>query len=136
MEQLWDITTETENYLVSHNFAQTIGYDGGMHKAYEWANNVMTIGLYYDRGYFDCNLLPTNEPRNSLPIVILLRYLNNDINFYKKELEEANLWNTLTTSEYFKLFFLHYDKIKDFFSGYNVDKYNEIQLFFEKKNAL
>lgn len=136
MESLWDITAATEKQFASLNFMQTVGHDGGMHKAYEWTNKTMSIALYYDRGYFDCYIMSTIEPRNSIPLIVLLKYLNNNHHFYSRELEEAKLWNTLPTAGYFELFFNYYDKIKDFFEGYNIDKYNNIQLFLENKNAL
>lgn len=136
MEKIREITPENETSLILHNFVQTVGHDGGMHKAYEWRNSIMTIGLYYDRGYFDCNLIASNEPQNSLGLISLLKYLNDDISFYEKELDEVKLWRTLTTPGYFNLFFSFYDKIKNFFENYNADSYNDIQIFFEKKNAL
>lgn len=136
MELLWDITPEIERVLGSLGFMQTVGHDGGMHKAYEWTNNTMTIGLYYDRGLFDCSITPSKEPRNSIYLIILLRYLDNNIDFYNKELEDVKLWNTLTAAEYFELFFCYYDKINYFLKNYNIESANDIKKFFEKKNTL
>lgn len=136
MEPLWNITPATENKLSRNAFVQTVGHDEGMYKAYEWTNNIMTIGLYYDRGYFDCKIMQRKEPRNSVPLIILLKYLNNDLCFYDEELEEAKLWNTLTTAQYFELFFCYYDKIKDFFKNCSIDSPKDIKFFFANKNVL
>lgn len=133
MKPLSDITDETEGKLKSLGFIQTRGYDEGMRKGFEWSNDTMTIGLYYDRGYFDCNIIPAKEPRTSLPLLGLLKYITNNRGFYDKELQEAGLWNTLPSGGYFKLFFEYYVQIKTLFENYNNESYNEIKQFLERK---
>lgn len=134
MEQLWDIKSETENKLLEFGFVQILGHDGGMYKSYEWANNSMTFGLYYDRGYFDCHIRPTKEAKNSVTLFALLKYLHHDLNFYDKELEEAKLWNTLPTADYFELFFSHYEKIEVFYQNYNAESSDLVKQFLDTQN--
>lgn len=134
MEALSELPSTTANSLSLNDFVQITGHDGGMHKTYEWTNNTMIFGLYYDRGYFDCNLTSCKEPIKSFSLIILLKYLNNDILFYDKELAEVNLWNTLTTNEYFELFFRYYDLIKEFFINYNTERISGLKQFFDNQN--
>lgn len=132
MELLWSMTAATENKLSMLGFVQTSGHDEGMRKSYAWTNQTMTIGLYYDRGYFDCFITSIKEPKTSAALINLLKYIHNDLGFYDKELKQANLWNTLSTEGYFELFFEYYERINDF---YHSDNVNDLKHFFDKANT-
>ena len=94
-----------------------------------WSNNMMSFTLGCDRGYFDCQITPNREPRKGFNLIPLLRYLKKDKEFYVKELEEANLSNTLKQEEYVDLFYEYYGIIESFCSTFNAETLNDYKAF-------
>ena len=124
MDLLWNINELNESKLKAFGFEQSIGNDSGMRKAYEWSNEIMSFGLYYDRGYFDCSVCSLKATGNSIALIQLLRKIKADDAFYAKELEAANLWNTLEPNDYFELLFQYYKEIELFFKQQLSNKIN------------
>ncbi|PTB97100.1 hypothetical protein C9994_04330 [Marivirga lumbricoides] len=125
MQELYNLNNENKMRFTHYNFLQTLGIDNGMHKIYQWTNKAFIIGLYYDRGYFDCRLVPLKEPANSLSLIPLLRFIKRDSLYYKKELKEFGAWNTLNSNDYLNLIFEHYTDLEKFFFEYNMELLDE-----------
>lgn len=124
-----DLSKDSEILLAELSFNLTDSQDNGMGKFYEWTNDTIKLLLLYDRGYYECEVLPFQKPINSMGLIRLLRFLKNDKTFYKDELIKANLWYTLTANEYVELFFKNYTLIKDFLISYNQEKFDNYNNF-------
>ena len=95
---------------------------------------IMDFSFTYNRGYYECEILPHEKPINPMGLIRLLRFLKNDKTFYKKELIEANLSYTLTIDEYVELFRKSYNLIEEFLTSFNqkkYDSYNKNEFSFE-----
>lgn len=123
------MTGETEKQLAALGFVQTKGQDIGMYKTYEWTNDTICFGLYFDRGYFDCYIMPLSAPKQAFPFILLLRYINNDPLLYADTLAKADLWHTLPSADYFELCFRHYAQILSFFATFSPEKYDDFLVF-------
>ena len=112
---------------LSFNLTESI--DNGMGKYYEWSNETMKLLLLYDRGYYECQVLPYRKPINPMDVIRLLRYLKNDMTFYKHELIAANLMYTLSTNDYVELVSKNYNLIAEFLKDFSQDKYDNYNNF-------
>lgn len=129
-----DLSMYCKILLEELSFEITQGEDMGMHKYYEWSNGIMKFSLTYDRGCYQCYILPFTKPINHLDMIRLLRFLKTDTNFYREELIKANLFYTLAVDEYIKLFHENYTLIKEYLTNYNqesYDKYNNFPFSFD-----
>ena len=133
MNKPLDLNSESEMELHNKQFVQTKSQDFGMYKSYEWTSEFFKFGLYFDRGYYDCYLTPIKTPINGITLLSLLKYLNNDITFYDKELKEANMWHTLSCNQYVHLIISHYNQICQFFENYNQEAYDNLMIFLKKQ---
>ncbi len=131
---------ELSNYsldiLADISFTLAKSSDNGMWKYYLWTNSEMQFALTYDRGFYDCDIIPFQKPIDSMNIIRLLRLLKNDKAFYQKELITANRSYTLTPDEYVKLFSENYDLLKVFLIDYNQEKYDSYDKFEYSYNGL
>jgi hypothetical protein len=135
MKKPWDLDHDNELKLLNKGFIQIAGDGAGMHHVYEWTSESFKVGLYYDRGNFDCCLIPNKEPKRSLLLIWLLKYIYNDLSFYDNELKKADQWDTLTSNEYFHLLLKHYPQIESFFERYDFDSYNRWNQFVERNKS-
>jgi hypothetical protein len=124
-----DLSSNSENFLKELSFFLTESDDSGMCKYYEWANDAMKFMLIDDRGYIECEILPYQKPINRISLIRLLRFLKNDVDFYKEELIKANLSFTLTANDYIELFYNNYNLIKDFIINFSHEKYDNYDKF-------
>lgn len=124
-----DLTTHSQNLLAKLSFELTDSSDNGMWKHYLWTNSEMQFSLTYDRGYYDCDIVPSQRPINRMSLIRLLRFLKKDNDFYSKELIDANLLYTLTVNQYAELFSENYSLIEDFVRNFNHDKYDNYNNF-------
>ena len=124
-----DLSTSSRAILTKMLFILTESESNGMHKHFQWTNTEMHLLLTYDRGYYDCDLIPHKKPINQMGLVRLLRFLKNDKTFYKKELIKANLWYTLTINEYVELLYNNYEIIKSFLTTFDQSKYDNYDRF-------
>ena len=124
-----DLTTHSQDLLAKHSFELTDSSDNGMWKHYLWTNLEMQFSLTYDRGYYDCDIIPSQKPINRMSLIRLLRFLKKDKDFYSKELIDVNLWYTLTVNQYVELFSENYNLIGDFVRNFNQDKYDNYNDF-------
>lgn len=131
-----DLTTHSQSLLAKLSFELADSADNGMSKYYLWRNSLMEFSLSYDRGYYDCNIIPKQKPINPMSLIRLLRFLKNDSNFYSKELIDANLLYTLTVNQYAELFYVNYNLIEAFVRNFNQDKYDNYNKFEFAYNGL
>lgn len=124
-----DLSTHSSNILEEFSFKLIESSDSGMWKCYLWTNSEMKFSLTYDRGYYDCDIVPHKKPINSMSLIRLLKFLKNDKTFYNRELLNAKLWNTLTCNDYVQLFYKNYNLIKDFLIVFDQEKYNSYNKF-------
>jgi len=124
-----DLSNTNQNTLKELSFDLVESSDNGMWKYYLWKNPEMQFALTYDRGYYECEIVPHNEPINPMGLIRLLRFLKNDANFYKQELIDADLWYTLTVNDYVGLFHKNYNLISDFLKKYNQEQYDRYDKF-------
>lgn len=119
-----ELSATSKDLLEELSFTQTSFSDRGMWKVYLWTNPFMQFALIFDRGYYDCNIIPRLAPINSLALIRLLKFLRNNKTFYNKELAIVNLSRTLKPDEYVRLFYDNYALIKAFMENYNQDKFD------------
>jgi hypothetical protein len=124
-----NLSSRSEFFLKELSFSLTESDDSGMCKYYEWANESMKFLLVDDRDYVECEILPYQKPINRINLIRLLRFLKNDVDFYKEELIKANLSFTLTTNDYIELFYNNYNLIKDFIINFSDEKYDNYDKF-------
>lgn len=129
MSSSFDLSYISKNLLIKLSFSLNESDDMGMCKYYEWTNETMKFLLIDDRNYIECEILPFQKLINNINLIRVLRFLKNDINFYKEELIKANLSYTLTTNDYVELFYNNFNLIKDFFQNFNQDKYDNYDKF-------
>lgn len=117
------LTRNTEKKLESLRFKLIDSVDEGMHKAFIWANDQMKFSLMYDRGYYDSYIEPVDIAEHYMDIIWLLRFIKNNSEFYEKELELADLLNTLAPEEYVNLLYANYNLIADFMKNFKEEDY-------------
>ena len=105
--------------LKAFGFVQTMGEDKGMYKTFVWQNEVLALGFHYDRGLYDCTIKHVDGILISL--VLLLKFIKNDINYCDEALLGAQRFNTLTVSEYLQEFFQNYDEILPVLKKYTTE---------------
>jgi hypothetical protein len=136
MTQPSEFSKDSEQILQGLRFELTESYDHGMHKSFEWKNETMILGLVYDRGYYECYVLPHKKPFENLDLIRLLRFINGDPKFYEKELIAANLSYCLPINDYITLFNKSYDLINNFFLGYTPETFERYKRYEFQYNGL
>ena len=131
-----DFTTHSQDLLAKLSLTLAESSDNGMWKHYLWANLEMQFLLTYDRGYYDCDIIPSQKPINRMSLIRLLRFLKKDKNFYSKELVDANLLYTLTVNQYAELLFENYNLIESFIRNFNQNMYDDYNKFEFSYNGL
>ena len=128
-----EFSKDSEKILKELSFRLTKSNDAGMRKVYEWTNELMKLILVYDRGYYECFLLPDKKPFENLSLIKLLRYIKNDNIFYQKELVDADLSYTLPINDYLALFYKYYNLVKEFLETYDqeaFDRFNKYKVHY------
>jgi hypothetical protein len=136
MTQPSEFSKDSEQILRELSFELTESYDHGMHKSFEWKNEIMILGLINDRGFYECYVLPHKKPFENLSLIKLLRFIKDDPNFYESELIDANLMYCLPINDYVALLKLNYDSITNFFLSYNQESYNSYSKYIVHYNGL
>jgi hypothetical protein len=131
-----ELSEDSEKILRNLSFELTESNDHGMHKSFEWKNETMIFGLTYDRGYYECYVLPQKKPFENLALIRLLRFINDDPKFYEKELIDANLSYCLPINDYIALFDKNYDLISDFFLSYTPEIFKKYEKYKFQYNGL
>lgn len=129
MDSPFDLSAYYKGILIELGFNFIESSDHGMWKHYLCENTEMQFSLTYDKGYYDCDIIPFKKPINRLTLIILLRFLKNDEGFYRDKLIKADLAYTLTVNEYVDLFFSNYILIRDFVSTFEQTNYNAYNNF-------
>ena len=78
----------------------------------------------------------SKKPFENLPLIRLLRFINNDAKFYEKELIAANLNYCLPMNDYISLFNKSYDLICNFFLKYTSETFTRFKKYEFKYNGL
>jgi hypothetical protein len=124
-----ELSEESHTDLLENGFTLIEADDGGMYKSYIWTNGAVGFALFYDRGYYDCQVYDEIKKGSSFDLVWLLRFIHNDRMLYEDELKAANSWNTLSADAYVELFCKELDKISYYFQTMPPDAKQQFEAF-------
>ena len=123
------IMTDADPKLMELGFKMIQSEDNGMSKSFEWTNNIFKTCLFYDRGYYNCEIETIGTNTESYDIIWLLRFLKNDITFLAQQLEEVNLYLTFPIKTYVDLISSEFSLIKTFIKNHGTQTKQEFNLF-------
>ena len=124
-----DLSENSCRLLDKLGFKLEEAYDKGMWKGWLWKNCEMGLSLSYDRGYYECEVIPLKKPGQGMVLIRLLRFLKDDQTFYRKEIIKSNLYNCLPADEYMNVFFRNYELISAFMETLDEDRLKAYEAF-------
>ena len=107
---------QVEKRLSPLGFKESDSSDKVMFKRTEWEHEGLLFTLICERSFYHCRIsrAPKSDDRD---LIGLLRFLKDDSEFLKPELEEANLSKTFPPDRYVDLFVDHLELIKKHLDG-------------------